>query len=266
MLWVFLTCIKESRFSFDTVKIIGQNKLDEFNVCYWTKLGSTHLGAGNPIYWPWVLMKQNTALIVKPPRQGGGVAHAPNPQLPKWLSKATLKASWGKGILGSVSSSCSLLLGWCWGNRAGSQGYHYQSLQVGLGATCSWSSIWWSFVCLFLSLRAVPSAYEGSCRGQIGAAAAGLHHSSQQHWILNPLSEARDWTLILMDANRVRCLLSHQGNSLGGSFNIWKTLRKYAPDIIISVLQRRATGGDMGEGSAPVRPSEPCLVSSSYTT
>ena len=25
-----------------------------------------------------------------------------------------------------------------------------------------------------------------------------LHHSSQQHWILNPLSEARDRTQILM--------------------------------------------------------------------
>ena len=26
-----------------------------------------------------------------------------------------------------------------------------------------------------------------------------LHHSSQQRWILNPLSEARDWTHVLMD-------------------------------------------------------------------
>ena len=26
-----------------------------------------------------------------------------------------------------------------------------------------------------------------------------LYHSSQQHWILNPLSEARDWTCVLMD-------------------------------------------------------------------
>ena len=29
-------------------------------------------------------------------------------------------------------------------------------------------------------------------------------HSSQQHWILNPLSEVRDWTCILMDASRVQ--------------------------------------------------------------
>ena len=33
-------------------------------------------------------------------------------------------------------------------------------------------------------------------------------HCSQQCWILNPLSEARDWTWVLMDA-----ILSHDGNS-----------------------------------------------------
>ena len=31
-----------------------------------------------------------------------------------------------------------------------------------------------------------------------------LHHSSQQHQILNPLSKARDRTHIFMDASRVR--------------------------------------------------------------
>ena len=30
-----------------------------------------------------------------------------------------------------------------------------------------------------------------------------LHHSSQQRWILNPLSESRDWTHILMDTSRI---------------------------------------------------------------
>ena len=43
--------------------------------------------------------------------------------------------------------------------------------------------------------RAVPVAYGGfQARGQIGATAAGLHHSSQQHWILQRLSEATDQT------------------------------------------------------------------------
>ena len=41
--------------------------------------------------------------------------------------------------------------------------------------------------------RAAPTAYGGSqARGLIRAVAAGLHHSSQHCWILNPLSEARD--------------------------------------------------------------------------
>ena len=31
-----------------------------------------------------------------------------------------------------------------------------------------------------------------------------IHHSSQQHWTLNPLSEARDPTGILMDPSQVR--------------------------------------------------------------
>ena len=40
-------------------------------------------------------------------------------------------------------------------------------------------------------------------RGQIGAAAAGLHHSSQQCWILSPLSETRDQFRILVDTSQV---------------------------------------------------------------
>ena len=47
------------------------------------------------------------------------------------------------------------------------------------------------FLCLFF--RATPEAYGGSqTRGHIRATAAGLHHSSRQHWILNPRSKARD--------------------------------------------------------------------------
>ena len=68
------------------------------------------------------------------------------------------------------------------------------------------------FVFLF---KATPSAYGSSqARGRIGAAIASLHqataildlshicdlcHSLRQCWIFNPLSEARDWTWILMD-------------------------------------------------------------------
>ena len=40
-----------------------------------------------------------------------------------------------------------------------------------------------------------------------------LYHSSQQCQILNPLSEARDGTCVLMDTGWACNLLSHNGNS-----------------------------------------------------
>ena len=71
---------------------------------------------------------------------------------------------------------------------------------------------------LFL-FRATPMAYGGSqARGQIRGTAAGLHHSHSnarselvfnlhlspwQRQILNPLSKARDQTLLLMDPSQV---------------------------------------------------------------
>ena len=61
------------------------------------------------------------------------------------------------------------------------------------------------FVCfVFCLFRAATMAYGGSqARGQIGAVAASLHHSSQQHRILSPLSEARDGTRVLMDTSEI---------------------------------------------------------------
>ena len=57
-----------------------------------------------------------------------------------------------------------------------------------------------SGIFFLLLFRAAPKAYGSSqVRGQIEAIAAGLHHSSQQLGILNPLSEVRDQTRILMD-------------------------------------------------------------------
>ena len=40
-----------------------------------------------------------------------------------------------------------------------------------------------------------------------------LHRSSWQRWILNPLSEVRDQTCILVDSGQVLNPLSHNGNS-----------------------------------------------------
>ena len=60
-----------------------------------------------------------------------------------------------------------------------------------------------------------------------------LHHSLQQCWILNPLSEAREWTQVLMDASRVREPLSHDGNS--PSPLVFKTIFLFTTvDLLIS--------------------------------
>ena len=40
-----------------------------------------------------------------------------------------------------------------------------------------------------------------------------LHHRSQQRWILNPLSEAREQTRFLMGPSQVRYPLNHKGNA-----------------------------------------------------
>ena len=54
-------------------------------------------------------------------------------------------------------------------------------------------------------------AYGSSqARGPIRAIAASLHHSSRQHWILNPLSKAGDQTRDLMVPSgiRFRCAMT----------------------------------------------------------
>ena len=60
------------------------------------------------------------------------------------------------------------------------------------------------FFFFFFLFRAKLEAYGSShARGRIGAVAASLHHSSQQRQILNPLSETRDQTYVLMVTSQV---------------------------------------------------------------
>ena len=55
-----------------------------------------------------------------------------------------------------------------------------------------------------------------------------LHHSSQHHWILNPLSEARDWTHTLMDISWVCDPWAMMGTPMFFFF----------PDICLSSLKK----------------------------
>ena len=57
-------------------------------------------------------------------------------------------------------------------------------------------------------------AYTTATATQDPSRVCKLHHSSWQHWILNPLREARDGTHILMNTSWVRNLVSYSGSSL----------------------------------------------------
>ena len=78
----------------------------------------------------------------------------------------------------------------------------------------------------------IPARGSSHARGQLEVAAASLHHSPRnagsepQVWqcqILNPLSEAKHWTHILMDTIWVCNPLSHKGNSI----NFWLCITMY---------------------------------------
>ena len=87
----------------------------------------------------------------------------------------------------------------------------------GFGASCD--SFWFCFRTTYGSSQA---------RGRIGPAAAGLCHSSQQRWILNLLSKARDQTHILMDTSRFATAEPRQ--------ELPVTLCSRAPNSVVSVL------------------------------
>ena len=61
------------------------------------------------------------------------------------------------------------------------------------------------YLFIFVFFRAVSEAYGSSqAKGQIRAAAASLHHSSWQRWLLNPLRETWDRTgILVVDTSRV---------------------------------------------------------------
>ena len=69
---------------------------------------------------------------------------------------------------------------------------------------------------IFIFFRSAPSAYGGSqASSQIRTTAPScvydLHHSSQQHSILNPLSEARDQTHDLIVPSQIHFYCATMG-------------------------------------------------------
>ena len=75
------------------------------------------------------------------------------------------------------------------------------------------------FIFIFPLFRATPTAYGGSqARSQVGAIAAGLHHSSGPCLILNPLSKTRDRTHILTDTSWIHFRCTTSGTPLFSIF------------------------------------------------
>ena len=56
-------------------------------------------------------------------------------------------------------------------------------------------------------------AYTTATATQDPSHTCDLHHNSEQHQILNPVSEAKDWTRTLMDTSQVLNLLNCNRNS-----------------------------------------------------
>ena len=120
-------------------------------------------------------------------------------------------------------------------------------------------------VCLFVWLfRAAPTTQGGSpARGLIGATVAGLHHSQSDlhhslwhHWILNPLSEARDQTRNLVVPSQICLRCATTATPALDLFDAYfcdllGRLWNRAQSGLISALLREA----------PPRPQEFCLPS-----
>ena len=64
-----------------------------------------------------------------------------------------------------------------------------------------------------------------------------LHHSSRQHWILNPLSPARDWTHILMDTRQICYHWAIMGSLISNFVKVWLIYLKLTQNCESTLLQ-----------------------------
>ena len=73
---------------------------------------------------------------------------------------------------------------------------------------------------LGVELELQPSAYTTATAMWDLSYICDLHHNSRQHRILNPLSEARDWTCTLIDSSQVRFHWATMGTSTTDTFGV----------------------------------------------
>ena len=126
-----------------------------------------------------------------------------------------------------------------WGQKvagkSGSSELALTSLMNNVLAAALLIFFFFGFVLFFCVFRPAPAAYGGSqARGPIRATAASLHrrsdpshvcdlhHSSWQHRILDPRSEARDGTCVLMDGSQVHfcCARTSSGSGIAMSCGV----------------------------------------------
>ena len=76
-------------------------------------------------------------------------------------------------------------------------------------------------------LKLWPPVYATATAMQDLSLVCDLYHSSQQCWILNPLSESRDRTCILMDTSRIRFRCAPTGTPGNGSLILIQSLTRH---------------------------------------
>ena len=110
------------------------------------------------------------------------------------------------------------------------KGDSFQLKQYNSGSCWHLASVILSFFFFFFFclLRAAPTV-GSQARGRIGAEATCPHHSSWEYQVLNPLSETRDWTYVLIDASQICFCWATMGTPHQLFLSIWSTIYPMPP-------------------------------------
>ena len=76
-------------------------------------------------------------------------------------------------------------------------------------------------------------AYTTATVTQDTSCICSLPHNSQQRWILNPLSKARDWTCILMDTSEIHFHWATMGKPLNNIFRFKMAMSTCLTEVTI---------------------------------